>query len=220
MLPMEQPHYRSGFLRLLELYSLATPPGTPLPSSEYVAGLAGLDPQPFDDLRDVAWVSLQMDQWTSCRAQVGRSLAYDSAFYIEPWRRNESVEESVNFLERHRFAAIAYWLRVVPPLCKPPRGRRQRRIVEQDQQLMWQYRSIAFLKAIADWPIYLQLYGGPEFKRLLKVDANSLTMYLIKCDEQLADLQRNAAKEFPEYAEERSRRAATVDEIRKVLGIG
>jgi hypothetical protein len=219
-LPLFQSFYASGFLRLLELVSLALEPGEPLPSSDYISGMAGYPAELTTDIRISATISLQMDRWTSRQAQLGRSIAYDSAFYIEPWRRQESAADSLDFWEHYRCSSLIYWLTVIPPLCARPLDEQQRRILEEDAELMRAYRSIAHLTAMETWPMYLSMYGGPDFKKRLRLKRNYLVQYHIDIDEKYSAFRKEARKVFPSYAERRFPTAGIIDEVRKVVGIG
>jgi hypothetical protein len=211
--------YRSGFVRVLELYSLATEAGTALPQSEFVSDLSGAGPVERSDLREVAALLLRTDQWAAQRGQLGRSLSYDSAFLVEPWRRGEGPAESVDALEVHRHASLDYWLTVVPPLTPRPRRRRQRRAVEQDRLLMREYRSIAFLGTMPEAPLYVRVYGNPVGQRTIDVAENDRRMRLMDCDERRRRWYEKTERLWPEYAHARVSSPATLDDIGAILGL-
>jgi hypothetical protein len=211
--------YRSGFTRVLELYSLATEPGTALPQSEFVSDLSGAGPVERSDLREVAALLLRTDQWTARRGQLGRSLAYDSAFLVEPWRRGEGAAMSLEVLEVHRHASLDYWLTVVPPLTPRPRSRRERRAVREDRLLMREYRSLAFLATMTEAPLYVRVYGNPIGQRVIDVAENDRRMRLMDCDKRRKRWYEETARFWPEYAQARVSSPATLDEIGAILGL-
>jgi hypothetical protein len=211
--------YRSGFVRVLELYSLAAEPGTALPQTGLVSELSGWGRVELSDLREVAAMLLHLDQWAAQRGQFGRSLAYDSAFLIEPWRRAEGAAESVDALEVHRHASLDYWLTVVPPLTPRPRRRRQRRAVEEDRLLMREYRSLAFLATMPEAPLYVRVYGKPIGKRTIDVEESDRRIRLMDCDERRKQWYQKTKRFWPEYAYARVTSPATLEDIGAILGL-
>ena len=219
MLPVSADGYRSALVRLVELFSLMTPPGTPLPHGNWVSSVSGLPAMDIDDPRAFAARSLILDQRTSQRAQIGRSLAYDNSFYLEPWRRDEPVTASLDALEAHRRAALILWLTVVPPLREFPSDPAVVELLDRDLALMDEYRNVAFLATLDERPVYSRVYGGPTYERVLSVDASELTHHLMECDRRFRELLEKAAKHDPTYGVWRSTAPATVDRVRHELGL-
>ena len=205
--------YSSGLVRLIELFSLATEPGTPLPMSEYVSGIAGNDPQVLSDMRKVATLSLRGDQWTMRRAQVGRSLAYDSSFLIEPWRRAETAEDSLNMLEAHRCAGLRYWLAVIPPLSRSTIYPERQELVTEDKELMREFRSLAFLATVREAPLYLRAYGFPQVSRMIRINEGDRLQRLMDCDRRRREWYEKTEEVWPEYAYSRLSYAVSLEEI-------
>jgi hypothetical protein len=219
-LPPAQHEYRSGFVRLLELYSLAFEPGETLPNSGSVAAFAGSDPIDRTDLREVATLSLRLDGWTSQRGQLGRSLAYDSGFLIEPWRRNETAMRAIELLEAHRHASLQYWLTVVPPLTEEPSKRRRRALAAEDRDLAHEYRSLAYLATLEEAPFYTRVYGESQSRRVIHASESDRLRRLIACDERQEQWRTRALRAWPEYAAERTPAPARLTEVGQLLGIG
>ena len=218
-LPPAMNEYRSGFVRLLELYSLIRP-RQPLPSSGVVAGMAGLDPLDRSDVREVATISLRMDGWTSQRGQLGRSVAYDSGFQIEPHVRKEPVERSLELLEEHRHAGLEYWLAVVPPLTEEPSKRRRRQVAAEDRDLAREYRALGHLGTLEEAPLYARVYGQRPVSRVIQVTEGDRVQRLIECDERRVKWAERARKDWPQYAAERASTAARPADVGRLLGIG
>jgi hypothetical protein len=218
-LPPAMLEYRSGFARLLELYSLAFEPGVTLPGSGTVAAFAGVDAYDRDDLREVATLSLRLDGWTAQRGQLGRSVAYDSSFLIEPDRREEPVARSIELLEEHRHASLEWWLAVVPPLTEEP-SKRRRRIADADRELAHEYRSLAYVSTLEEAPLYARVYGqGPE-RRVIDVPESDRVRRLIDCDERRVRWLEHAFATWPEYGRERVSTPGRLRDIGGLLGIG
>jgi len=213
-------YYRSGLLRVLELYSLAKPPGEPLAPTEFISAFSGRDAHVANDLRVAATQSLEMDNWSTQRGQVGRSLAYDSAFLTEPWRREESAAAAINVLEAHRYAAMEYWLTVIPPLLPLPNRSRERRVVEQDLELMEEYRSLAFAAEVKEAPLRLRVYGLPEVRRFIEVDERERSMQLSRWSAKHQAWYEKAIKDFSVYAVLRVRRECTIEWVQSYLRNG
>lgn len=217
-LPPAMNEYRSGFVRLLELYSLAGP--GPLPNSGVVAAMAGLDPLDRGEVREVATISLRMDGWTSQRGQLGRSVAYDSGFLIEPHIRKEPVARSIELLEDHRHAGLEYWLAVVPPLTEEPSKRRRRQVAAEDRELAREYRALGHLGTLEEAPLYARVYGQHPVRRVIHVPESDRVRRLIACDERRAQWHSRALKAWPEYAAERASTPARLADVGRLLGIG
>jgi hypothetical protein len=219
-LPPAMLEYRSGFARLLELYSLAFKPGVTLPGSGTVAAFAGVDAYDRDDLREVATLSLRLDGWTAQHGQLGRSVAYDSSFLIEPDRREEPVARSIELLEEHRHASLEWWLAVVPPLTEEPSKRRRRRIADEDRELAHEYRSLAYVSTLREAPLYARVYGQGSVRRVIDVPESDRVRRLIECDERRARWQAQALEAWPEYGYERASMSAGLTDVGHLLGIG
>jgi hypothetical protein len=219
-LPTWWMHYRSGLVRVLELYSLAKPPGESLAPTEMISAFSGRDASVANDLRVAAAQSLEMDNWSTQRGQVGRSLAYDNAFLTEPWRRGESAAAAVNMLETHRYAAMEYWLTVIPPVLPLPERGRERRVVEQDLELMEEYQSLAFAAEVEEAPLHLRVYGLPKVRRFLEVDEGERSMQLSHWSEKRQAWYKKAIKDFPVYTALRVQRECTIDWVQSYLRNG
>jgi hypothetical protein len=219
-LPPAVNEYRSGYVRLLELFSLAFPPGAELPNSGTVAAIAGVDGVDRTDVREVATLSLRLDGWTSQHGQLGRSVAYDSSFLIEPHRRKESVARSIELLEEHRHASLEYWLAVVPPLTEQLSKRRRREVAAEDRALAHEYRSLGYLGTLEESPLYTRVYGAGPGRRVIHVSESDRVQRLIACDERRVRWQRQALRHWPEYAEERAATSARLEDVGQLLGIG
>jgi hypothetical protein len=219
-LPPAWHEYRSGWVRLLELYSLAMEPGTTLPLSGDFASIAGGDATDRTDLREVATLSLGLDAWTSEHGQLGRSVAYDCAFVVEPWRRGESVGRALELLEAHRHAALKFWLTVVPPLiAESPKGRRRDHAIE-DRDLAREYRALAYLGTLEEAPLYARTYLDGTAQRMIRVDESDRIMRLMALDKRRHAWHARATKDWPEYAAARAQGRATLKEVAAMLGIG
>jgi hypothetical protein len=205
--------YPSGLVRLIEVFSLATEPGTPLPMSGHISGMAGNDPHDLSDMREVATLSLRGDQWTTRRGQVGRSLAYDSSFLIEPWRRAETAEGSLHLLEQHRCAGLRYWLAVIPPLSRPSVYPERQDLVTEDKKLMQEFRSLAFLATVREAPLYLRAYGFPQVSRIIRISEGERIQRLIDCDRRRKEWYEKTREIWPEYADSRLPYAVNLEEI-------
>jgi hypothetical protein len=216
-------HYRSGLLRLVEVYNLALLPGDPVPLSEFIAAMSGTEGA-RSDIREVAALLLRLDAWTVQRDQVGRSLAYDSAFIMEPWRRAESepepLERSIELLEAHRRAGLQYWLSVVPPLTVRAEQDRQREAVAEDKKLMTEYRSLAFLATMMEAPLYVRVYGEPIGKFLLPANEDVRLQRLNDYDSRRREWFYRVSSFWPEYADARVTPPVTLDDLGAMLGIG
>jgi hypothetical protein len=185
-----------------------------------ISAFSGRGASVADDLRVAAIQSLELDNQSAQRGQVGRSLAYDNAFLTEPWRREESAAAAVNMLEAHRYAAMEYWLTVIPPLLPLPKGRRERQVVEQDLELIDEYRSLAFAAEVKNAPLHLRVYGLPEVRRFLEVDENERIMQLIGWTEKRQAWFDEAIKKFPVYAAFRVQHECTTEWIQSYLRSG
>ena len=203
-LPTFAHDYRSGLLRLVEVYNLGLLPGDPVPLSELIAAMSGREGE-RSDLREVAALSLEVDEWTRQRGQVGRSLAYDSAFIIEPSRRSkpkpEPVEKSIELLEAHRCAGLRYWLYVVPPLTRRAGDDHERDAVAVDKTLTAEYRALAFLGTMQEAPLYVRVYGHPNFKSVLPTNMGVRLEWLMDCDRLRREWFENVLSLWPEYAD-------------------
>jgi hypothetical protein len=219
-LPVWGMHYRSGLLRVLELYSLAQPPGTSLPGTEMIAGFSGRMARTSSDLRIAATQSLEMDNWSAQRGQVGRSLAYDNAFLTEPWRRGESAAAAIDRLEAHRYAALDYWHTVVPPLLPLPAKRREHKAVEQDLALVEEYKALTFAAGLNEAPLHLRVYGLPDVRRIIEVNEGERAMQLSHWSERYRSWYERALKDFPVYAALRARRECKIEWVQSHLRTG
>jgi hypothetical protein len=219
-LPTWWMNYRSGLLRVLELYSLANPPGVALAPTEMISAFSGREARVANDLRMAAIQSLEMDNWSTQRGQVGRSLAYDNAFLTEPWRREESAVTTINILEAHRYAAMEYWLTVIPPLLPLPKRRREQKVVEQDLELMDEYRSLAFAAEVNEAPLHLRVYGMPKARRFIEVNEGERSMQLNHWSEKHQTWYEKAIKDFPVYTALRVERECTVEWVQSYLRTG
>jgi len=209
--------YSSGLIRLIELFSLATEPGASLPMSEYVTGMAGNDPQVLSDMREVATLSLRGDQWTTRRGQVGRSLAYDSSFLIEPWRRAETAKDSLNLLEAHRCAGLRYWLTVIPPLSRHTVYPERQDLVTEDKKLMREFRSLAFLATVREAPLYLRTYGFSQVSRMIRINEGDRLQRLMDCDRRRREWYEKTEEIWPEYADSRLPYAVNLEEMSHLI---
>jgi hypothetical protein len=185
-----------------------------------ISAFSGRDARAANDLRAAATQSLEMDNWSTQRGQVGRSLAYDNAFLTEPWRREESAAAAINALEAHRYAAMEYWLTLIPPLLPLPKRRRERKVVERDLELMEEYRSLAFAAEVNDAPLHRRVYGLPEVRRFIEVNEGERSMQLSHWAEKHKAWYEKAIKDFPVYAALRVRRECTVEWVQSYLRNG
>ncbi|MFD7735744.1 hypothetical protein ACFV6F_35815 [Kitasatospora phosalacinea] len=205
--------YPSGYLRLIELLTLATAPERPLPITDGPYYMATGEPQLAWDLRDMASAALTSDMWTGGRRQTGSSLAYDSAFLLEPRRFDESTEERLDRLEEHRFAGLAYWLTVIPPYAPPPSDTAQEEVVAADEALMREYRFLAFVAALQDAPFYLRTYGEPYFKKTLHVSPIAVRDQVSVCQKARQRWFAKAREVYPGYAAARIPRPTTLQGV-------
>jgi hypothetical protein len=219
-LPPAWNEYRSGFVRLLEIYSLTQGPAARLPGSSVIAAFAGHPPVDRTDLREVATMALQHDGWTGRRAQVGRSIAYDSAFLIEPWRRGESAAEALAMVEAHRHAALEFWLAVIPPLTEEVDGRNRRNVAIEDRDIAAAYRALAYLGSLEEAPLYARIHGDGTGRRLVRTIEGDRLRTLMATDERRREWYERALRDWPDYAAARTAGPATLAEIGELLGIG
>lgn len=219
-LPVAWSYYPGGYLRILDLYNLAVDTGSQLPALDHVFSLSGWPRSVGNDIREAASASLSMDGHTGHRGRNGRSLAYDSSFVLEPWRRGEDAVASVNALEKHRAAGISYWLRVVPPFTPRARGRKERKIVERDVQLTEEYQALIGALTIGQGAVHHRIYGFGQHRRVLHFDQGEHAMRLNQWVEEHAEWHEQALRDFPSYALLRSQPPWTVDHVQQFLRTG
>ena len=138
-----------------------------------------------------------MDGHSGHRGRNGRSLAYDSSFILEPWRRGEDVVTSVDALERHRTAGIEYWLRVVPPFTPVARNRKERKIVERDAVLTEEYQALIGTLTLGQGDVHHRIYGVEQHRRLLTVDEGEHAQRLNGWVEEHTKWLEQAFRDFP-----------------------
>jgi hypothetical protein len=209
-----------SFVRVLDLYSLAVDPGSRLPAAEHIFEFSGWHAGVETDIRAVASASLFLDGHTGRRGQYGRSLAYDSSFIVEPWRRDEDAATSVDVLETHRAAGIEYWLRTVPPFTPPPQNRKERKVVERDCALTEKYEDLIGVVTFGQGGLHHQIYGDESRRRVLRIDEGERTMLLNQWSEERAKWAEQAIRDFPLYAMMRLQPPWTVENVQGFLESG
>lgn len=216
-LPLAWSHYPGGFLRVLDLYNLAVDVGSRLPAVEYIFASSGWPSSVRNDIRVAASASLSTDNENSHRGHNGRSLAYDSSFILEPWRRGEDAATSVNALETHRAEAMSYWLYVVPPFTPQGLSRKERKIIERDAQLAEEYQALIGALTLDQSAVHHRIYGFEQHRRVLHVDQVEHKTWLIQWAEKHAKWCEEAARVFPSYTFLRSQSPWTVDGVQRFL---
>jgi hypothetical protein len=209
-----------SFIRILDLYNLAAKPASQLPATDFIfahsAWRRGID----TDIRSVTSASLSMDSHTGRRGQLGRSLTYDSAFVIEPWRREESAMTSIDLLETHRAAGMEYWLTVVPPFAPTARNRKERATVKEDCDLTDEYQSWIAMTGLGHGAIHHQIYGDQTRRRTLKIPQDDQVMNLNDWGERRAAWYEKGMRQFPAYVVLRMQEAWTVSKVQGYLQSG
>jgi hypothetical protein len=209
-----------AFFRLVELYMLAFEPGTPVLPAQIVFEWTKWPYPITGDIRALASASLSMDGHTGRSGQLGRSLAYDGPFLTEPARRNEPTSESLDALERHRSAAIKYWLRCVPPYLPPAKNRKERAVVERDISLTAEYQAHIVALTMSQSEMHHRIYGEEPTWRTLRLDEGEWAQQLNKWTEDHQEWARNAERDFPAYAGQRLRTSWTVHGVQRFLRTG
>jgi hypothetical protein len=212
--------YPGGFVRILDLYNLALDAGTRLPGASHIFAFSGWRNPVETDIRAVASASLLLDSHTGWRGQHGRSLAYDSPFIIESWRRKEDTATSVDALEVHRAAGIEYWLLAVPPFTPPAKRQKERRILERDSELTEEYQALIAALNISNGDIHHQIYGDESRRRVLHIDEGERAMRLNRWVDAREEWWELARRDFPSYAALRTQKSWTVANVQSFVRTG
>jgi hypothetical protein len=219
-LPLAWQDDPGSYIRILDLYNLAAKAASQLPATDYIFAFSAWRRGIDTDIRSVASASLSMDSHTGRRGQLGRSLTYDSAFVVEPWRREESAVTSIDLLETHRAAGMEYWLTVVPPFTPTARSRKERATVREDCDLVDEYQSWIAATGLGHGAIHHQIYGDQTRRRTLKVSQNDQVMNLNDWGERRAAWHEKGMRQFPAYVVPRMQEAWTVSKVQGYLQSG